>query len=81
MIQDLENLKPLQDLENRKMMVKKKSGLHASHKKHLTKRARQWAWFGSQIGMDKYKGPRGKKSYGNVPLKERSQLSKQQGVK
>ena len=68
----LESIKPFQDQVNRMNHVKskrKKTGQRLS----LTKRARQWAFFGSSgfRNMDKYKGPQGEKSYGNLPIKER----------
>ena len=70
----LESLKPLPDQLNREKMVHSKR--HSSFKKQrLTKRARQWANFhtGSNplINKSKYKGPHGKKSYGNLPMSER----------
>ena len=68
----LESLKPLPDQLIRERMVKSKRSV-SFKKGRLTKRARQWAFFGSSglRNMSKYKGPHGEKSYGNLPLKER----------
>ena len=70
----LESLKPFTDQVNRMNQVKskrKKTGQRLT----LTKRARQWAYFGAGnnplIRHDKYKGPRGQRSYGNLPMSER----------
>jgi hypothetical protein len=70
----LESLKPLQDQTNRINQVKSKRK-NFGKRLTLTKRARQWAWFGAGnnvlIRHDKYKGPQGIRSYGNLPMSER----------
>ena len=70
----LESIKPLQDQTNRMNQVKSKRK-NTGQRLTLTKRARQWAWFGAGnnplIKHDKYKGPQGEKSYGNLPMNER----------
>ena len=68
----LESLKPLQDQTNRINQVKSKRK-NFGQRLSLSKRARQWAWFGSSglRVMNKYKGPQGIRSYGNLPMSER----------
>lgn len=68
----LESLKPLRDQINRESQVKSKRS-SSFRKGRLSKRARQWAWMGSSglRIMKDYKGPQGKRSYGNLPIKER----------
>lgn len=70
----LEALKPIQDQTNRINQVKSKRSV-SFKKGRLTKRARQWAWFGAGnnplIKHDKYKGPQGQRSYGNLPMEKR----------
>lgn len=70
----LESIKPFQDQTNRMNQVKSKRKT-TGQRLTLTKRARQWAWFGSGnnplIDKSKYKGPKGKRSYGNLPMSER----------
>ena len=68
----LESLLPLPDQLNRERMVNSKRSI-SFKKQRLTKRARQWAFFGSSgfRNMKDYKGPEGQKSYGNIPLEER----------
>ena len=65
----LELLKPLTDQVKRERMVKSKRTV--SYKKgRLTKRARQWACYITNQLRNVYpKMPKGKKSYGNPPLK------------
>ena len=69
-------LEPLPDQVKRERQVKSKRTL--SYKKgRLTKRARQWACYISRIGIiPKY--PKGKKSYGNQPLKNNPRKRKVQ---
>ena len=68
----LESLKPLQEQTNRTNQIKSKRK-NSGKRLTLTKRARQFAWFGSSglRVMNKYKGPQGIRSYGNLPLEER----------
>ena len=63
----LEFLVPLPDQLKRERQVKSKR-TSSFRKGRLTKRGRQWACYISRIGIiPKY--PKGKKSYGNQPLK------------
>uniref|UniRef100_A0AAT9JHT2 ORF38 n=1 Tax=Nitrosopumilaceae spindle-shaped virus TaxID=3065433 RepID=A0AAT9JHT2_9VIRU len=68
----LETIKPFQDQTNRINQVKSKRKQYGQ-RLTLTKRSRQWAWFGSSglRIMKDYKGPQGQRSYGNLPIKER----------
>lgn len=68
----LETIKPFQDQTNRTNQVKSKRKT-SGQRLTLTKRARQWAMYDTQATKkkDKYKGPQGQKSYGNLPMSER----------
>ena len=66
----LESIKPLQDQINRMNQVKSKRKQYGQ-RLTLSKRARQWALYDFGVKKDKYNGPHGQKSYGNLPMSER----------